>query len=112
MIRAWRLKEFVERYDPATLTLSKNFMPGHPFDNGELAIRDEMLAAHPRSAEEMRRHLADYYATISHLDHEIGRVLRRLRERGLEEKTVVLFTSDQGLAVGGAPRAHGQAEPL
>jgi arylsulfatase A-like enzyme len=49
----------------------------------------------------MRRHLADYYATISHLDHEIGRVLAELERRGLAERTIVVFSSDQGLAVGG-----------
>ena len=49
-------------------------MPEHPFDNGELQVRDELLAPHPRTPEAMRQHLADYYATISHLDHEVGRV--------------------------------------
>ena len=76
-------------------------MPEHPFDNGELKIRDEQLAAHPRTAEEMRRHLADYYATISHLDYEVGRVLDVLRERGWADNTIIIYSSDQGLAVGG-----------
>lgn len=93
--------EFVKLYDPAKVTLSKNFMPEHPFDNGELKVRDEMLAAHPRTAEEMRRHVADYYATVSHLDHEVGRVLDAVRDRGWADSTVVIFSSDQGLAVGG-----------
>ena len=35
-------------YDPAQITLSANFMPRHPFDNGALKIRDELLAAIPR----------------------------------------------------------------
>jgi len=93
--------EFTKLYDPAKLTLSKNFMPQHPFDNGELMIRDEKLAPHPRTTEEMRRHLADYYATISHLDHEVGRVLDTVAERGWAGKTIVIYSSDQGLAVGG-----------
>ena len=45
------------------------------FDNGELRIGDEMLAAFPRRPREIRQHLADYYATISHMDHEVGRIL-------------------------------------
>jgi arylsulfatase A-like enzyme len=49
----------------------------------------------------MRRHLADYYATISHLDHEVGRVLAALDQRGWTDNTIVIFSSDQGLAVGG-----------
>ena len=93
--------EFVRQYDPAKITLAKNFMPEHPFDNGELKVRDELLAAHPRTAAEMKKHLAGYYATISHLDHEIGRVLKVLEERGVLKNTIVIFSSDQGLAVGG-----------
>lgn len=94
-------KQFVDMYDPAKITLPKNFMPEHPFDNGDLKIRDEMLAPFPRTPEDMRRHLADYYATISCLDHHIGRILTALKTTGLEQNTIVLFTSDQGLAVGG-----------
>ncbi len=94
-------EEFMKLYDPARLTLSKNFMPEHPFDNGELMIRDEKLAAHPRSPDEMRCHLADYYATISHIDHEVGRVLDTVRQRGWAGNTIVIYSSDQGLAVGG-----------
>jgi len=93
--------EFTKLYDPAQLTLSKNFMPDHPFDNGELHIRDEELAPHPRTPEAMRRHLADYYATISDLDHQIGRILEVVRQRGWRDNTIIIFSSDQGLAVGG-----------
>ena len=93
--------EFAERYRPEALALSKNFMPRHPFDNGELAVRDELLAPLPRTHAEMQRHLADYYATISHLDHEVGRVLDELARCQLIDNTIVIYTSDQGLAVGG-----------
>lgn len=94
-------ERFHQMYDPEKLTLSKNFLPEHPFDNGELQVRDELLAAHPRTPAEMKQHLAGYYATITHLDYEVGRVLAALDERGLSENTVVIFSSDQGLAVGG-----------
>ena len=93
--------EFVRFYDPARLSLSKNFLPEHPFDNGDLRIRDELLAAIPRVPAEMRQHLADYYAAISNFDHELGRILETLQSRGLAENTVVIYSSDQGLAVGG-----------
>jgi len=94
-------QRFLDMYDPAKITLPKNFLPEHPFDNGELKVRDEMLAPFPRTPDVMRRHLADYYATISCLDHHVGRILDALKQTGLEDNTIVLFTSDQGLAVGG-----------
>lgn len=93
--------EFMDMYDPAKITLSANFLPQHPFDNGELRIRDEMLAPHPRTPDVMKRHLADYYATISNFDQQLGRLFDALREAGQLDKTLVVFTSDQGLAVGG-----------
>ena len=94
-------KAFHDLYDPAKLSLSPNFMRQHPFDNGDLLVRDELLAKIPRDPDEMKRHLADYYASISWLDDQVGRVLDDLKHRGLLENTVVIYTSDQGLAVGG-----------
>jgi arylsulfatase A-like enzyme len=93
--------EFMNRYDPDTIALPKNFMPRHPFDNGELEVRDEKLAPVPRTRETMQRHLADYYACISCLDHHVGRVLDALEATGHASNTIVVYTSDQGLAVGG-----------
>jgi arylsulfatase A-like enzyme len=93
--------QFHALYDPAKITLPKNFMPEHPFDNGELKVRDEMLAPHPRTPEVMKKHLADYYACITNLDHEIGRIIAHLQATGQFENTIIVFSSDQGLAVGG-----------
>lgn len=93
--------EFMKMYSPDKITLSKNFMPRHPFDNGELSVRDELLAPHPRTETDMRRHLADYYAAITCLDHHVGRVIAALKDGGQLGNTLVVFTSDQGLAVGG-----------
>jgi arylsulfatase A-like enzyme len=38
----------------------------------------------------------EYYASISHLDHEVGRLLERLDALGLRESSLVIFTSDNG----------------
>ncbi|MBL8795482.1 MAG: sulfatase-like hydrolase/transferase, partial [Planctomycetia bacterium] len=93
--------EFVKLYDPAKLKLSPNFLPQHPFDNGELRVRDELLAPHPRTPETMRQHLADYYACISCFDHHLGRIVAELQARGQLDNTLIIYTSDHGLAVGG-----------
>jgi len=94
-------KPFHDMYPPEKITLPRNFMPAHPFDNGELKVRDEMLAPFPRTEAAMRQHLSDYYASITCLDHHLGRVFEALEKKGLAGNTLVLFTSDQGLAVGG-----------
>jgi arylsulfatase A-like enzyme len=48
----------------------------------------------------VRTHRREYYATISHLDAQIGRILDALDREGLRKNTIVVFTSDHGLAVG------------
>ncbi len=94
-------EEFRALYDPKRIPLPANFQPRHAFDNGELAVRDEQLAASPRQPAEVRRHLADYYGMISHHDACLGRLFGALRETGDEENTIVVYVSDHGLAMGG-----------
>lgn len=86
--------------DPAEVELPSNFLPEHPFDNGEMDVRDELLAAKPRSEAEVRQHIADYYGMIAHLDHTVGRIVAALGANGLVDDTVVVYTGDHGLAVG------------
>ncbi|MFC1763498.1 sulfatase-like hydrolase/transferase [Planctomycetota bacterium] len=42
------------------------------------------------------RHMRDYYRLIASMDAGVGRIMQSLSERGLDQKTVVLFTSDNG----------------
>jgi arylsulfatase A-like enzyme len=87
-------------YDPARITLPPNVRPEHPFDNGELAIRDEELLPRPLTSDAVRRELAAYYAMISEVDAQIGRVLDALDRSGQAERTLIVFAGDNGLAVG------------
>lgn len=46
---------------------------------------------------ELRRQgMAGYYAAITHMDHQIGRILKTLEQEGVLEDTVILFLSDHG----------------
>lgn len=92
--------EYREMYDPAQIQLPPNYAGGHPFDNGALKIRDELLAAFPRDPWEIREHLADYYAMITHLDDQIGRVLEALERKGDLGNTIIVLAGDNGLALG------------
>jgi len=92
--------EYAALYDPERIPLPPNFAPEHPFDNGALRTRDEKLAGFPRTEAEIRRHLADYYGMISHLDAQIGRILAALASRNLLDDTIIVYTADHGLALG------------
>lgn len=93
-------QSFLNLYDPARIRLPDNFLAVHPFDNGEMRVRDERLAPVPRRPEEIRRHIAEYYAMITHLDAGIGRVLDGLKASGEFENTIIVHTADHGLALG------------
>jgi len=93
-------KEYAEMYPPEKIALPRNFLPQHPFDNGDMKLRDEQLAPWPRTPQIVRQHLAAYYGMITHLDAQIGRVLEALRETGRAENTIIIFAGDNGLAVG------------
>lgn len=58
--------------------------------------RAELEAAGIDPATYVRRELDFYDGSIRGMDVEVGRVLERLRELGLDEKTLVAFTSDHG----------------
>lgn len=93
-------RKYLDMYDQKTIALPDSFAPTHAFDNGELEIRDERLAAMPREPDEIRRHIAEYYAMITHADAEIGRVLETLHDSGHADNTIVILAGDNGLAVG------------
>ena len=92
--------KFLSMYPAEKMPLPANFLPEHPFDNGELKIRDEKLAPFPRTPEVVKEQLAAYYAMISQMDAQVGRIIDALQKTGLAENTMVVFTSDHGLAVG------------
>jgi hypothetical protein len=93
-------KEYRDLYDAAKMLLPPNFLPVHPFNNGDMILRDEKLAPWPRTPAIVRQHLADYYAYISFIDAQVGRIVAALREAGLEDDTILVFASDHGLAIG------------
>ena len=88
------------KYLPAKMKLPLNFLAEHPFDHGNFAGRDEKLFQWPRTPTETRSELAAYYAVISHMDAQIGRMLDSLKSSGRLENTIVVFGSDHGLGVG------------
>ena len=101
----------LKRYPVTKTKIPKNYLPEHPFDNGAITIRDEQLAPFPRTKNAIRTHRAEYYAMISHMDEQIGRILNALEKSGQADDTYIIFTSDHGLAVG-SHGLMGKTKPL
>ena len=92
--------KYLAQYHPAELALPKNFRPVHPFENGEMSVRDEKLLPWTRTEAAIRQTLHEYYATITGLDFHIGRLLAALKASGQLDDTIVIFSADQGIAIG------------
>lgn len=96
-------REFVEMYERDQLSIPVNFMPENPFmeemDAGK-KLRDEKLAPWPRTHEAVQVHRQEYFALITHLDAQVGKMLAKLEETGQAENTYIVMTADHGLACG------------
>jgi choline-sulfatase len=44
--------------------------------------------------------IAGYYASVSFMDDQVGKILNILKEEGLEDNTIIVFTSDHGFHLG------------
>ena len=96
-------KKYWDLYDPAKLPPVTN--PQRPSNAPDIAFHDarEMLRSFggkqptPAQRRELRH---GYYAAISYMDAQIGRVLAELDRLGLQENTLVAFASDHGFHLG------------
>lgn len=96
-------KEYVDMYNVDEIKVPDNFSPEHPLKElmgCPATLRDERLAPFPRTEYAVRKHRQEYYAIVTHLDAQIGRIFKTLEECGLDDNTIVVFAADNGLSCG------------
>lgn len=96
-------QEYVAKYPLERIAVPKNFLPVYPYQDAigcSPELRDEKLGPFPRTKHAVQVHRQEYYALITHLDAQIGRILDALEKSGQADKTWIFFTADHGLAVG------------
>ena len=96
-------KEYVDMYDLDKIKLPKSYLSIHPYLNEmgcPKSLRDEKLAPYPRTAYSIKKHIQEYYAIITHMDAQIGRIFEALEKNGMLENTLIVFSADNGLALG------------
>ncbi|MEG1615417.1 MAG: sulfatase [Bacteroidales bacterium] len=64
------------------------------------AIRPAIPAAGTENGDYFRKNIRDYYACMTGVDEQVGRVVDALKKQGLFENTVLVFTSDHGICMG------------
>lgn len=93
-------QKFFDLYDPASLPLPPDFAneptgpAGTPPD--ELRQNIDLFTSRSFTAAEARAALHAYYACVSHMDAELGRVLDALENNGLRDNTIIVFWGDHG----------------
>jgi arylsulfatase A-like enzyme len=108
-------QKWLDQYTDTQLKVDGNWLVTPPLESffnqglpGEYYFRDskhtenykQTPSGPPRSKAVIRDFMLAYYATISHLDHQVGRLAARLAETGLDKNTVIVFLSDNGYHLG------------
>lgn len=89
--------------DPRQPALPVNYLPAHPFDNGDANVRDEVAVSgvwKNRDKYTIRNELGREYACSENIDRQIDRVLQKLAAMGELENTYIFYTADHGIAIG------------
>jgi arylsulfatase A-like enzyme len=84
-------EHYLAMYDPVKLTLRSNFQGDQT---------SEVAEPNPYVRTPGRREIAAYYAMITGVDEQVGRIAKVLEELGMADDTIVLFSSDHGDMLG------------
>ncbi len=96
-------KSYIDKYPLKRIALPENFLPQYPYKDqigNPHKLRDERLGPMPRTEHSVKVHRQEYYAIITHLDTQVGRILDTLEKSGQADNTYIFFSADHGLAVG------------
>jgi len=96
-------KSYVDKYPLDKIKVPVNFLPEYPHNAAMgcgRGLRDEKLAPFPRTKYAIKVNRQEYYAIITHMDAQVGRILDALEATGQADNTYIFFTGDHGLAVG------------
>lgn len=92
-------KKYFDMYPPGDMILCKDTeedlkdipKAGHSKTTKKYGIEDEMTR---------KKILSAYYASVTFMDAQVGRVLDAIEREGLRENTIIVFTSDHGWHLG------------
>ena len=99
-------RRYVEKYrdiaiaDPVKRAGELDLRPDHLRRQGARGYWPGGGEEHSYRDEEVRHIIRNYYAMITFIDEQIGRIREALIEAGLWENTIVIFTADHGELLG------------
>ena len=98
-------KKFFDLYPVEKIPLPKDFAskpeapPGFP-ERSVPARNGDLFVGRDASEKEAREVKRAYWASVSFMDAQVGRVLAALDELGLRENTIIVFWGDHGYHLG------------
>ena len=89
-------KEYMQRKGPFCLVVASKsphtpWPKAHGYDGDKLTVPPYLV-----DTPETRSALARYYTEITHLDGEVGSYMKMVKQLGIEDNTIFIFTSEQG----------------
>lgn len=99
-------KKYFDLYPPEKIKLAKNPHPPKDMPDiastnwGELRNYEGMPPKGPVSDEDARRLIRAYYAAVSYIDAQVGRLMNELDRLDLRNNTVVVLWGDHGWQLG------------
>lgn len=91
-----------ELYKDSVFSLPENYLP-EPDQYADRMKSDENWRFWTQQIPEAKK---AYYAMIYHLDGEVGRIMNCLEEEGIEDETILIYTSDHGEMFGAQGRVY------
>ena len=92
-------QKYMDMYDPDETELP--FYPEKDFDDVPKLNQNKANATEYKMTEaQARESLAAYYASVTYMDAQVGRILDAVDRLGIADKTVVVFISDHGWLLG------------
>ena len=85
-------------YDPAALSMLSGYTE-KPLAL-DLSYSDGYFPYTQMTETKIRYAMAYYYATISHIDYHVGRIITSLKAKGLYDNTIIIYNSDHGEYMG------------
>jgi iduronate 2-sulfatase len=97
-------KRYWDLYERAKLPFPANFAPPDDgivrYDWGEMRRYGDIPNEGPLSVEKAREMIHGYYASVSFVDAQVGKVLDELKRLGLDRDTIILLWGDHGYNLG------------
>ena len=95
-------KRFRDMYDPSDMPVPATLWEQKETGKHKFLQRGQQICGDLRDADEdaYRCMVSSYYACITELDENIGRILAKLDELGLRDNTIVVYTTDHGELLG------------